>query len=107
MSLDIDLVVPKLVAVASFNITHNLTTMADEAGLYEFLWKPETLGITKAEQLIVPLTEGLNKLKVDPDKYKKLNPDNGWGTYEGLVAFVEQYLDSCKTHPDAGINISR
>ena len=41
--------------VYSANITHNLTKMADEAGIYECLWRPEEIGITKAGQLIEPL----------------------------------------------------
>ena len=29
--------------------------MADEAGIYKYLWSPEEIGITKAEQFIEPL----------------------------------------------------
>src|SRR6266496_3980933 len=41
------------------NITHNLNTMADAAGIYKHLWRPEELGITKAGELIAPLAAGL------------------------------------------------
>ena len=34
------------------NITHNLGDMAEEAGLYYVLWRPEELGKTKASQII-------------------------------------------------------
>ena len=34
--------------VYSANITHNLGGMADEAGIYEALWRPEEVGIAKA-----------------------------------------------------------
>lgn len=89
------------------NITHNLNTMAQEAGIYMHLWRPEEIGITKAEELIEPLREGLHLLKMDPERFKKFNPDNGWGSYEGLVKFVENYLNACYENREALIEVSR
>ena len=89
------------------NITHNLGKMAQEAGLYEYLWRPEEIEIIKAGQLIDYLREGLHRLKSDPEKFKAFNPPNGWGTYEGLVEFVQNYLDACYEHPDARVEVSR
>jgi len=93
--------------VFDYNITHNLGPMAKAAGIYMELWRPEELGITKAVQLIEPLREGLHRLKVEPNTYKELNPDNGWGDYEGLVKFVSSYLDACYDYPDADVEASR
>ena len=89
------------------NITHNLNGMADEAMLYNCLWRPDEHGITKAEQLIPLLTTGLALLKSDPERFKALNPENGWGDYDGLVKFVTSYLDACERYPSAEIGISR
>lgn len=89
------------------NITHNLGKMAAGAGIYVHLWRPEELGITKAEQLIKPLEEGLADLKARPEFFKKLDAPNGWGKYEHLVSFVADYLQSCKAHPEAEISVSR
>lgn len=89
------------------NITHNLTEMAEEAGIYKHLWRPEEIDITKASELIVPLEEGLHKLLNDPKKYKKYNPENGWGDYKSLVSFIEDYIRACKTYPDAIIKTWR
>lgn len=89
------------------NITHNLNKMADEAGIYSHLWRPEEIGINKAEQLIEPLKTGLKLLKSDPARFGKLNPSNGWGTYEGLVNFVTAYLDACIRYPQAEVSVSR
>ena len=63
--------------VYSANITHNLNTMASQAGIYEHLWRPDEIGITKAKELIDPLREGLHKLKSEPEMYKAFNPSNG------------------------------
>ena len=93
--------------VYSANITHNLGKMANEAGLYEFLWRPDEIGITKAKELIDPLREGLHKLELDPNRFSQYNPENGWGSYEGLVSFVQRYLDACYEYSEATIEISR
>jgi len=89
------------------NITHNLGEMARAADLYMPLWRPDEIDITRAEQLIEPLTRGLAELRADPDKYKVHNPDNGWGTYDLLVRFVETYLEACKENPTATVSVSR
>ncbi len=91
----------------SANITHNLNRMADAAGIYKELWRPEEIGITTAEQLIAPLEAGLVRLKADPDKYAEFNPENGWGNYDGLVRFVSDYLAACKESPAALVRVSR
>jgi hypothetical protein len=93
--------------VYSANITHNLGKMADEAGLYKYLWRPEEVGVTHARQLIDPLTDGLRGLHNDPPKFWKHNPENGWGDYAGFVRFVDAYLEACKQYPDAEVSVSR
>lgn len=93
--------------VFSANITHNLREMAMEAGIYKELWRPEELGFTIAKQLIGPLSAGLTVLKSDPERFRKFNPENAWGDYEGLVLFVEEYLEACKTWPEARISTWR
>lgn len=110
------------------NITHNLNTMADAAGIYEALWRPyelhkdyrsdKTYAYQEyrqfeedhpmyARDIIDKLKEGLEKLKAAPDEYKIYNPSNGWGEYSNLVSFVEEYLEACINHPDARIHASR
>ncbi|WP_331326524.1 hypothetical protein [Methylobacterium fujisawaense] len=91
----------------SANITHNLGDMAAEAEIYEPLWRPEEVGITKASELIEPLTAGLLRLCTDPIRYRRLNPENGWGTYEGLVQFVAGYLQACREYPGATVRVWR
>jgi hypothetical protein len=88
-------------AVYWANITHNLGSMAGEAGIYEALWRPEEIGVTTAAQLIPLLEAGLALLESDQERFEKFNPDNGWGDYDGLVSFVRQYLRACREHPAA------
>jgi hypothetical protein len=91
----------------SANITHNLNWMADSAGIYQCLWRPDEIGITQASQLIAPLAVGLALLVSCPDRFKAFNPENGWGNYDNLVRFVRNYLDACKAYPDATVRVSR
>ena len=107
MSLDVALRKKMPIEIYSDNITHNLNQMAKEAGVYQYLWRPDEIGITRAEQLIEPLKAGLERLNAEPEKYKQFDAENGWGSYGNLVYFVEQYLDACQKYPDAEVWISR
>lgn len=93
--------------VFTANITHNLNQMADAAGIYEHVWRPDEIGITTARQLIEPLRQGIALLRSDPARFKALNPSNGWGDYDGLVRWLERYLAACEEHPDAEVEVSR
>jgi hypothetical protein len=89
------------------NITHNLGKMAEAAGVYKHLWRPEEIGITKAAQLIEPLRAGWELMKSDPERFKKFDSPNGWGLYIDFVPWIENYLAACIEHPDAEIQVSR
>lgn len=91
----------------SANIAHNLNTMADAAGLYQALWRPDENELDKAKQLIPILEVGLRRLLADRRMFETYNPENGWGDYDGLVEFVRAYLDACKQYPDAKVRVSR
>lgn len=103
MSLDISLHMVQETCVFDINITHNLGRMANEAGLYRALWAPEEINATKAKEVLPFLEAGLKRLKEDPEHFKKFNPENGWGDYEGLIEVVEAYLKACKGNPNARI----
>jgi hypothetical protein len=107
MSLDVHLKKVMPTEVYWGNITHNLGGMAEEAGIYKHLWRPEEIGITKAAQLIEPLRAGVALLKSDRARFEKHNSPNGWGLYENFVPFVEEYLAACEANPDADVAVSR
>lgn len=107
MSLDVCLTVVKPCEVYGANITHNLGLMAAEAGIYQHLWRPEELGIKFAKDLIEPLTNGLELLKSDPERFQKFDSPNGWGLYVNFVPFVSKYLEACKEFPEANVEVSR
>jgi len=108
MSLDVYLHDPETSdTLYSANITHNLTGMADAAGIYTHLWRPESLGISTAGELIDPLTIGLLNLTLQPAKFKAYNAANGWGKWEHFVPWVAEYLEACRCYPCALVKVSR
>lgn len=109
MSLDIDLLDPTASpqTLYSANITHNLTTMADKAGIYKAMWRPEEIQATQAKDIIPIIEEGLKKLVERPDYFKQFSSSNGWGTYEQFVPFVRKYLNALKEYPMAKISVFR
>ena len=107
MSLDVTLTAVRRTSVFEYNITHNLNEMADKAGIYEVLWRPDEIDTIYANQIINKLEVGLILLKEKPEYFKQFNPENGWEDYEGLIKFVEEYLEACKRNPDAEISVWR
>ena len=114
MSLDLDLVIDACPrcgrgaeAVYSINITHNLTKIAKEAGVYYDIWRPEEVGVKEARNLIIPLKEAIKKLKADPDYFKRFEPENKWGTAEIFIKQLGELLEACQTWPRARIETDR
>ena len=107
MSLDVMLTRVMPAEIYSANITHNLGKMAEAAGIYDAVWRPEEHGITKAEQLIPILEKGIADMRANPTKYRAFNSPNGWGTYDNFVPWLEKYLEACRENPDAEVTVSR
>jgi hypothetical protein len=114
MSLNVSLKLPDCKACGrdgrylyDANITHNLNKMADKAGIYDALWRPEEIGAKYAKDIIEIVEKGLADLKARPEYFEQFNSSNGWGMYEHFVPFVEKYLEACKKYPDSEILVSR
>lgn len=89
------------------NITHNLGRMAKEAGIYEAIWRPEEVPASCPKHVIETIETGLLLMKSDPDRFKKYDSDNGWGTYDQFVPWVEELLHAYKEMPELIIYTSR
>lgn len=115
MSLDVSLMITQPTEVYTSNITHNLGKMADAVKLsdgntlYNILWRPDECipPYTKASEISELLDEGLNILLAFPEEYKQYNPENGWGSYDGLVGFVYRYRNATWDNPESTLRISR
>ena len=126
VSYDMETFTPENEELYWANITHNLGKMADEAGIYEALWRPYRLhknykhfdiyedeidfeqSVTIYAKDIVKIVEkGLKKLIDKPDYYAKFNSPNGWGTYENFVPWIERYLEALKEYPISKVLVDR
>jgi len=107
MSLDIWLEEEVITPVVSMNITHNLAEMAREAGVYECLWRPSVKGVVFGRDLIDPINRGIAEMKSDPERFRKFDSENGWGTYDDFLPWLEELLQGCKDHPNARVRVCR
>lgn len=110
-------------------LTHNLNKMAMEANCYEPLWRPYMLHKNfdkdkigddhsledkleeehpmQAKDIVHLLEKSLVILKNDPERFKKFDAPNKWGTYNDLIIFLKQYTENCNWFPNAFIFASR
>jgi len=107
MSLDVYLTAADGSELYSRNITHNLGKMAEEAGIYECLWRPDENGITHARQIIEPLAAGVTLLTTEKARFEAMNASNGWGKWAHFLPFCADYLQACRDHPDALVSVCR
>jgi len=104
MSLDFYLQKRMMTTIYERNITHNLGIMWSEAGIYNDLYVSDG---KKAKDIIKNLVAGQKRMLNNPDKYKALEPENKWGTYEDALIFLKDVIKNCEENPDAIIRISR
>ncbi len=88
------------------NITHNLNSMADAAGIYQCLWTPEQNNFKQAKDISLALKIGIAEMERDPERFKTFSANNGWGTYEQFIPWLKKYLAACEEYPEAYIRAS-
>ena len=79
------------------NITHNLAPMARKAGLYKPLWDSEG---KKAKTIIKDLRTGIDSMIENKRELEKLEPANGWGSFDGLLTNAVEALTVCGEYPE-------
>lgn len=87
----------------SHNATHNLMPMWSKAGCYSALY--ESHG-KPAKEILSPLIQGLTDMLKNSEEYRKLEPSNGWGDYDGAISFLVQVIKDCASNPDTNIEVS-
>jgi len=102
------------------NITHNLGKMAgavlcfhlendypDEKKyitLHDILWH----GSGQSAKVITPMLEvGLKELIENEVELCEYIPENGWGSYAGLIKFTRELLFACKEFPETTLRCHR
>lgn len=93
-------------SLGEWNLTYNLSPMLRAAG---FPGWQESVG-TEAEvqpvtaKRVIPVFESvLSELRAHPEKFREMNPPNGWGSYEVAVEVFADFVEKVKPHPDATV----
>ena len=107
MSYDIFLTTPKNRDEDSEvgNMTSNIRPMYDKAfGVND--WKDVVDG-RRAGSVVQEIFLAYDEMKSNPKEYKKLNPENGWGDYEGALEYLYKLLRESCQWPECTIYIHR
>jgi len=104
MSLDINITAKREVEIYECNITYNLASM-----YYKCIDKE--LGLKKLDNMsckeaLPIINTAIIDLLNNADEYRKLNPSNGWGSYEGLLSKLQEIRNCCENNSDGIINVS-
>ena len=84
-----------------WNMTSNVAPMWRDAGV-----DLRDLKDVKAADAVGPLGIAAQNLVNDPARYRAMNPENGWGSYDGCLKFIETLRDACRAHPNAVVRVS-
>lgn len=103
MSLDIWLNTGDGTEAASKNITHNLSEMWREAGVYSALYDSEG---KSAKDVLPTLEAGLKKMLAEPKRFEEYNSPNGWGLYKYAVPWLIELIAEFKKYPEGIIERS-
>ena len=82
------------------NVTHNLTEMAEhiivgEYDFYRLLWHPNDNGFLAATKEYRELIyQGISYMLSHRKELEQYNPENGWGSYDSLLSFVQSYAEA-------------
>lgn len=60
-----------------------------------------------ASTCIPKLETAVCEMIKNPDKYEAMNPENGWGDYEGCLDFLRSLLRGFREYPKATVRICR
>lgn len=98
MSVDLSIRAKREINIYEANITYNLAPMYYKAIDKDLgLKKLKSMNCEKALPIINKAIDDMVKNK---QEYEKLNPENGWGTYEGLLKTFREIREVCEDNPD-------
>ena len=103
MSLDINITAKRETEIYEANVTYNLADM-----YYKCIDKDK--GFRKLDGMnckeALPIIEkAIKDMLNNADEYRKLNPKNGWGSYEGLLKVLQEMRSCCESNLDGKIGI--
>lgn len=104
MSWDINIKAKREISIYETNITYNLSDM-----YYRCVDKEKGLKLfdnMSCKEALPILQKAIEDLIDNKDEYEKLNPENGWGSYEHLLGTFLDMRKCCIDNPDGIIELS-
>ena len=77
--------------------TYNLAPMWQKA--LPFIARTSELDGRTCRDILADLDAGLLDATKNAAEYRKLNPDNGWGDYEGFYEIFTKFVQLCNQYP--------
>lgn len=94
-------------AVFEGEVSADLVPIAKKAGIYQHVWHPDELKISRAKELISPIENAIKDMDADMPAFEALNGDDEFGTAKNLKEFLGIYLDACNTYPKAHVRVMK
>lgn len=83
------------------NHTSNTAAMIKEVcGSYPSAWNG-----MRCSELLPVLTAGCKELRAYSQKYRQFEPENGWGTVETTLEFLDAIRKACEEYPTAVLEV--
>lgn len=102
------------------NITHNMTSMAQEVPvfyhnkgeewsttLYAIVWRADEIQADNTTCVGEALIGAIKYMVEHRKELLKFNPKNGWGNYDSFLLWLIIYKEMCEDNPDCKILLSR
>jgi len=104
MEMDLGGESPSSIGQYDANYTYNVSPMFYEAfDLDDGIRELDGMIGSKAEPII---QAAIVKMTKDPDTFEAMNPDNGWGNYEGALELLRTLRIWCREAPKATMRVS-
>lgn len=103
MSLDVSVKAKRVVDVYEDNITYNLAPMYYKC--IDINGGLKALNGMKCKDAVPVLNRAIDDLIENKEEYEKLNPKNGWGSYEGLLKSLKSLRIACLENPSGKVEV--
>lgn len=61
----------------------------------------------EARECVNVLEEGIEQMKLYPERFRDMEPSNGWGSVDGAREYLERLRDGFLRYPRATVRVSR
>lgn len=101
MSWDVSLICDGHEDVDCGNYTSNVAPMYKKALGISF----RDIDGQLASGVALTLTHGIIEMTSNPRVYRNMNPENGWGNYEGALWFLAKIIRECLFYPEFKVKV--